>query len=122
MVGDHTFEPVPFAVTTSEALLSKFNENYSIDNKSKLLLKDDNKYYDEISCAKGCLGRFVGSEVIKKQGSEHFFCYGSENVREISRPVAGHLDLYQSEYSWTYSDWYHENVFFFLGKSVLLPN
>lgn len=27
-VGDHTFEPVPFAVSNTEAMLKKFNPEY----------------------------------------------------------------------------------------------
>ena len=40
------------------------------------------------------------------------------NSPDIFRPVAGHLDLYQSEYSWKYSDWYQKkNHTFFVVAS-----
>lgn len=55
-VGDHTFEPVPFAITTIGALLGV---------GGKLMeLRDSVQAFDEVSCAEGCLGRFSGGEVM----------------------------------------------------------
>jgi len=62
-VGDHTFEPVPFAVTSLDALRSNLSKDISV-SKEILHLRDHVTKYDEISCASGVLGRFSGAELI----------------------------------------------------------
>ena len=54
--GDHTFEPVPFAISSLGGILGKKG---GLEN-----LRDRVQKFDEISCAEGCLGRFSGAEVM----------------------------------------------------------
>lgn len=53
--GDHTFEPVPFAITTLGAIMGKEGVKDLRDNVEK---------FDEVSCSEGCLGRFSGAEAM----------------------------------------------------------
>lgn len=66
-IGDHTFEPVPFAVTLSSNLMA-IQKLQSDSNSNKrvlaLHLKDQVQKFDEVSCGGGILGRFPGSEVM----------------------------------------------------------
>jgi 2,3-bisphosphoglycerate-independent phosphoglycerate mutase len=63
-IGDHTFEPVPFAVSTYSAIAHHLQIE-KLEEKSDLLsLNDSVERYDEISACEGSLGRFPGSELI----------------------------------------------------------
>ncbi len=53
--GDHSFEPVPFTVSTKQSI---------IDDKP-FFLADSVEHFDEVSAAQGVLGRFPGREVMK---------------------------------------------------------
>lgn len=59
--GDHTFEPVPFAITSLGAALA-----YKGKRKEGLgaRIRDLVERFDEVSCAEGCFGRFSGAEVM----------------------------------------------------------
>lgn len=52
--GDHSFEPVPFALGTVKACLQQ----------KKLFLSDYVETFDEIAARRGVLGRFPGQEVM----------------------------------------------------------
>lgn len=58
-IGDHTFEPVPVAITLSENLVSVLQGKKETNPKAALV-RDSVKIYDEISAAEGVLGRFPG--------------------------------------------------------------
>jgi len=60
-LGDHTFEPVPFAVSSLGAVLIEKGKRK--ENETKVL-RDLVMKFDEVSCAEGCLGRFSGAEVM----------------------------------------------------------
>ena len=65
-LGDHSYHPVPFAISTLDHVKN---------SKQKNLLQDGVQKYDEIDCAKGVLGRFEGNqimEVIKNFSREVF--------------------------------------------------
>jgi len=63
-IGDHTFEPVPFGVSTYSALSNELNIEKSDPNseytKKVLSLKDKVESFNEVSACEGALGRFPG--------------------------------------------------------------
>ncbi len=61
-LGDHSFESVPFAISTQESIYRLLNNNSRKDFLNDF--KDDVNSYDEISCASGALGRFPASEIL----------------------------------------------------------
>lgn len=68
ILGDHTFECVPFAVS-SVGLMT--DEEKGIDHG----VKDGSVKYDELEFVKGSLGRFAGIETMQfvKRCSEYFY-------------------------------------------------
>lgn len=62
VVGDHTFEPVPFAVST----LSSMNQLMKGLPETKMSqIRDDVRRFNEIDSARGALGRFSGAGIMK---------------------------------------------------------
>ncbi|KAJ6229233.1 cofactor-independent phosphoglycerate mutase [Anaeramoeba flamelloides] len=60
---DHSFEPVPFTVSTIQRTYNALN---GIQEKEEFVLGSDQvEKYDEISVSRGQLGRFPGSEIIE---------------------------------------------------------
>jgi 2,3-bisphosphoglycerate-independent phosphoglycerate mutase len=67
-VGDHTFEPVPFTVSSHFAICNEMgllNKEHHGNSKSAELLqiRDSVELYNEIAASEGILGRFSGAEV-----------------------------------------------------------
>ena len=65
--GDHTFEPVCFAITSFSALLNDLGELDKETGQKReevIKLKDSVQQFSEIDAAGGGLGRFPGSEVM----------------------------------------------------------
>ena len=67
-VGDHTFEPVPFTISSHFAICNELGlsikNNSGIETRKELLeIKDTVEVYNEISACEGILGRFSGAEV-----------------------------------------------------------
>ncbi len=67
-VGDHTFEPVPFTVSSHFAICNEMgllNKDTLESSKKKGLLqiRDSVEFYNEIAASEGILGRFSGAEV-----------------------------------------------------------
>ncbi|GAM26748.1 hypothetical protein SAMD00019534_099230 [Acytostelium subglobosum LB1] len=63
--GDHSFEPVPF--TISKPVLAEASLNSTSKEDAKIdhwTFSDAVTAFDEISCIKGALGRFPGSQVM----------------------------------------------------------
>ena len=59
-IGDHTFEPVPFAITTIGSIrMEKMGERKGVG-----MIRDGVEEFNEISCGEGGLGRFSGAEVM----------------------------------------------------------
>lgn len=64
-IGDHTFEPVPVAITLLSNLKAELNRNKGTgESKKKLLVKDKVDLFNEVSASQGVLGRFPGSQLI----------------------------------------------------------
>ncbi|CAI5729433.1 unnamed protein product [Peronospora destructor] len=69
--GDHTFEPVPFAITRVGAAHERLQPFYnsgvqtSGDNRSSNSLTDMVTQFSELAVARGALGRFAGDQVMK---------------------------------------------------------
>ncbi|EGR27567.1 hypothetical protein IMG5_194300 [Ichthyophthirius multifiliis] len=61
-VGDHSFEPVPVAISSSSSTINLLKKD---NNSQKNLFNDQVQQYDEVSACKGVLGRFVGSQLIE---------------------------------------------------------
>lgn len=59
-IGDHSFEPVPFTVTSLEIYKKMING----DDIAGEIFRDHVEKLNEIECAKGILGRFPGSEIM----------------------------------------------------------
>lgn len=59
-IGDHSFEPVPFMISTLDTH-RKLLKNEDI---SREIFRDNVTVFNEIDCARGVLGRFPGSEVM----------------------------------------------------------
>ncbi len=58
--GDHTFEPVPFAISSIGAIRMEMQ-----GEKGKIgMISDKVGEFNEISCGEGALGRFSGAEVM----------------------------------------------------------
>ena len=63
-LGDHTFEPVPFTVTTYSAVATKLGLEEALPGREKVIeIKDKVERFNEVSACEGALGRFPGSEV-----------------------------------------------------------
>lgn len=65
--GDHTFEPVCFAITSYSALMNELGELDQASAKKReaiLKLRDSVEFFSEIDAAGGSLGRFPGCEVM----------------------------------------------------------
>ncbi|KAH7479511.1 2,3-bisphosphoglycerate-independent phosphoglycerate mutase [Phytophthora ramorum] len=69
--GDHTFEPVPFAIARAETAyerLQHFEDAEGVagaNNSSPGSLTDGVTRFSELSVARGALGRFAGDQVMK---------------------------------------------------------
>ena len=61
---DHSFEPVPFVISTVDAYQYEKNLQIIEDRKGLLRLKDQVQEYNEIEAAEGALGRFQGSQIM----------------------------------------------------------
>mmetsp|Transcript_7928 Transcript_7928/g.15403 ORF Transcript_7928/g.15403 Transcript_7928/m.15403 type:complete len:179 (+) Transcript_7928:784-1320(+) len=58
--GEHTFEPVPFVISSLDAYVKALNgETASIE------LRDDVTQFDELACGKGGLGRFPAHQIFQ---------------------------------------------------------
>jgi 2,3-bisphosphoglycerate-independent phosphoglycerate mutase len=68
LYGDHSFEPVPFAISRCEKAFANLQENTSssfcFSSSSSEVLTDQVVCFDEIEAAKGALGRFSGDQVM----------------------------------------------------------
>lgn len=53
ITGEHTFEPVPFVISSLDAYMKTLR-----GEAATVELKDDVTQFDELSCGKGALGRF----------------------------------------------------------------
>ena len=62
--GEHTFEPVPFAITKLEDAKAYFLEEEKEKVLERISARDDVRKFDELSAGKGALGRFIGSETM----------------------------------------------------------
>jgi 2,3-diphosphopglycerate-independent phosphoglycerate mutase len=60
ITGEHTFEPVPFVISSLDAYV-KAQEG----ELASVALKDDVTQYDELACAKGSLGRFPAHRIFQ---------------------------------------------------------
>jgi Predicted phosphoglycerate mutase, AP superfamily len=65
-VGDHSFEPVPFTVTTYSAL-ANYHGLEKNSSRAELLsgFSDKVQAFNEVSACEGILGRFPASELMK---------------------------------------------------------
>jgi len=64
--GDHTFEPVPVAITTYTAMMNYLNRmdlSQSVGKEKLMKLRDSVSVYNEIDAAEGVLGRMSGREI-----------------------------------------------------------
>ncbi|GMF12341.1 unnamed protein product [Phytophthora lilii] len=69
--GDHTFEPVPFAIARAGAAYERLqhfkyaDDSNSVNNSSPGPLTDEVTQFSELAVARGALGRFAGDQVMK---------------------------------------------------------
>lgn len=61
LYGDHSFEPVPFAIARASNAYAALHNNSVGDS----MLVDSVLAFDEISAARGVLGRFSGNQVMR---------------------------------------------------------
>ncbi|GMF32768.1 unnamed protein product [Phytophthora fragariaefolia] len=96
--GDHTFEPVPFAIAragTAYKRLQHFKtagNSPSVNGSSPAALTDEVTQFSEMAVARGALGRFAGDQVMKlvkgfrerfeeeRNGEEHLY----DKIMELS--------------------------------------
>lgn len=65
LYGDHTFEPVPFAIArVSQAAQCMASSSTSVASSESALV-DSVSEFSEISVAQGALGRFAGDQVMQ---------------------------------------------------------
>lgn len=63
LYGDHTFEPVPFAIARVSQASQCLASSSSASSDSPLI--DSVSEFSEISVAQGALGRFAGDQVME---------------------------------------------------------
>ncbi|OQR97196.1 2,3-bisphosphoglycerate-independent phosphoglycerate mutase [Thraustotheca clavata] len=63
LYGDHTFEPVPFTISSVELAAKQLNGEESCPHIP--LLQDTTTHFSEIDAASGGLGRFAGDQVME---------------------------------------------------------
>jgi len=74
LYGDHTFEPVPFTISSVKAAAAMLQPDLNVESiQGKNELTDGTKCFSELDAASGYLGRFSGDQVmdIVKQFRQH---------------------------------------------------